>query len=332
MRSMLSCGRRHFLAGVAILLLITALGGGVMSCAPCMVNELVYHNLTIAGTDGGQVHAPSEGSFGYWEGAAVELVAEPESGYRFIKWTATTGVFDDEYAGETTFTMPAADVTVTAVFEEEEVKSEVRVLVWTDDDSYGIGESIEFNFENHSGERVVYGTAEPVWTVERHADGKWAEVNVFGHRAWLCVMIYMEPGETATHVWDQTEYITDPDEIWEMLHDQELVTVWISLTPFANEDRLTGQEFLEALKEHAHETQAGVIAFIEETGGSVVSTSWLANAVLAEVRAGVLDGLDGVEHVQSWTFDDHVVQARPGTYRLRWHGETAEFTIVDNDE
>ncbi|MBE0430579.1 MAG: hypothetical protein IBX67_02000 [Dehalococcoidia bacterium] len=331
-RSTLSYRRRHYLPKAVVALLITALVAGAIGCGPYIVNELVYNSLAIASTDGGQVRAPGEGSFAYWEGAAVELGAEPEAGYRFIRWTATTGVFDDEYAGETTFTMPAEDVTVTAVFEKEEVKSDIRVLVWTDDDSYGIGESIEFSFENQSGERVVYGTAEPVWTVERYTDGIWAKVDVFGSRAWPCVMIYMEPGETATHVWDQTEYITDPDEIWEMLHDDELVTVWISLTPFSNEDGLTGQEFVEALKEHAQETQAGVIAFIEETGGSVVNTFWLANSVLAEVRAGVLDGLDDVEHVQSWRFDDHVVQARPGTYRLMWHGETAEFVIVDNDE
>jgi len=108
------------------------------------------------------------------------------------------------------------------------------------------------------------------------------------------------------------------------------VTVWISLTPFANEDDLTGTDLAEALKEHARETQAEFKASIEETGGSVVHTSWLANRVVAEVRAGVLDGLGDVDHVQSWWFDDYVVQAEPGTYRLVWHGEVAEFIIVGN--
>jgi len=202
--------------------------------------------------------------------------------------------------------------------------------VWTDKDSYEIGQSIRFNFQNQSGEPVVYGTAKPVWTVERYTNGKWVEVDIFGPKIWPAVMIYLDPGETKTHVWDQTVYITDPDEIWEVLHDDELVRVWIHLTPFANEDNLTGTEFTEALKEHAQETQADVIAFIEETGGSVINTFWLANRVLAEARAGVLDGLGDVERVQSWWFDDYVVQANPGMYRLVWHGEVAEFIIVDN--
>lgn len=290
------------------------------------------YSLTVASTTGGFVTTPHEGILRYGEGTVVNLVAEPEAGYRFIKWTGTTGLFDDEYEEETTFIMPAEDVTVTASFEEEEDKSEARVLVWIDEDSYEIGESIEFNFENQSGEPVVYGTAKPVWTVERYTDDKWAGVDIFGSKTWLGVMIYLEQGETAIEVWDQTEYITDPDEIWELLHDDELVTVWINLTSFANEDNLTGQEFAEALKEHTQETQADVIAFIEETGGSVINTFWVANSVVAEVRVGVLDGLDDVDHVQSWRFEDYVVQAKPGMYRLVWHGETADFIIVDNDD
>jgi len=52
----------------------------------------------------------------YGEGAVVQIVAEPAVGYRFMNWTAPAGVFGNANAAETTFTMPAQVVTVTANF------------------------------------------------------------------------------------------------------------------------------------------------------------------------------------------------------------------------
>ena len=202
------------------------------------------------------------------------------------------------------------------------------VWVWTDKDSYGIGQSIRFTFQNQSDEPVVYGTAKPVWTVERYTNGKWVEVDIFGPKYWIALMIYLDPGQTRTHVWDQTIYVTDPDEIWEVPDDDQIVRVRIHLTPFANEDNLTGTECVEALKEYSQETQADLIAFIEETGGSVINTFWIANFVLADVRAGVLEALGDVDHFRYLRVGDYVVQVRPGIYRIAWHGDVAEFIIV----
>jgi hypothetical protein len=54
----------------------------------------------------------------YAEGAEVSIKAEANEGYEFVNWTATEGVFDNATAAETTFTMPAQNVAVTANFEE----------------------------------------------------------------------------------------------------------------------------------------------------------------------------------------------------------------------
>jgi len=55
----------------------------------------------------------------YAEGVAVSIKAVPATGYHFSHWTATPAVvFGNADAAQTTFTMPAADVTVTANFEE----------------------------------------------------------------------------------------------------------------------------------------------------------------------------------------------------------------------
>ena len=54
----------------------------------------------------------------YAEGVSVSIKAVPATGYHFSHWTAPAGSFANANAAVTTFTMPAADVTVTANFAE----------------------------------------------------------------------------------------------------------------------------------------------------------------------------------------------------------------------
>jgi len=75
------------------------------------------YELTISSTTGGSVATPGEGVFLYYAGAQVHLLAQAETGYGFVNWTAnSTATFADASAAETTFTMPAQDVTITAHF------------------------------------------------------------------------------------------------------------------------------------------------------------------------------------------------------------------------
>jgi len=53
----------------------------------------------------------------YEEGDVVNIKAEANDGFEFVNWTSEEGTFDDDEAEETTFTMPAENVTVTANFE-----------------------------------------------------------------------------------------------------------------------------------------------------------------------------------------------------------------------
>jgi len=52
---------------------------------------LKQYNLTVSSTVGGEVTSPGEGSFTYYEGRVVNLVAEAEEGYHFVKWTGDVG-------------------------------------------------------------------------------------------------------------------------------------------------------------------------------------------------------------------------------------------------
>jgi hypothetical protein len=78
----------------------------------------VQCELTVSSTTGGSVTTPGEGVFTYDAGTQVHLLAEAEAGYGFVNWTANATVtFRDASAEETTFTMPAQAVTVTAHFD-----------------------------------------------------------------------------------------------------------------------------------------------------------------------------------------------------------------------
>jgi hypothetical protein len=57
------------------------------------------------------------GASPYYEGEVVSIQAAAASGYQFVRWQGTAGSFANANTPVTSFTMPAADVTVTAVFE-----------------------------------------------------------------------------------------------------------------------------------------------------------------------------------------------------------------------
>jgi uncharacterized repeat protein (TIGR02543 family) len=78
----------------------------------------VAYNLTMAVAPAGTGTATDvTNASPYAEGVAVSIRAVAATGYHFTHWTATAGSFANANAAETTFTMPAADVTVTANFE-----------------------------------------------------------------------------------------------------------------------------------------------------------------------------------------------------------------------
>jgi polyhydroxybutyrate depolymerase len=85
------------------------------------VNFVSLCDLTVTSTDGGSVTAPGEGTTTYDINTVVNLVATPNSGYHFTKWTGNGLVANNE-AASTTIKMNR-DYSVTANFEETAVPS-----------------------------------------------------------------------------------------------------------------------------------------------------------------------------------------------------------------
>jgi hypothetical protein len=78
--------------------------------------ELGWYSLTISSTEGGSVTTPGEGTSIHAGDAVVDLVAQPEEGYEFVKWTGDVDTIADFYAAETTITMNSS-YSITANFE-----------------------------------------------------------------------------------------------------------------------------------------------------------------------------------------------------------------------
>jgi hypothetical protein len=116
MKTILSSMRHHYLARAGIFLIAVALIAGMVGCGGGGGDGGVEYDLTIASTAGGSVTTPGEaGPYTYDEGEMVNLVATPDAGYQFDKWTGDTGTIADPNGAATTITMNS-DCSITANF------------------------------------------------------------------------------------------------------------------------------------------------------------------------------------------------------------------------
>jgi hypothetical protein len=75
-----------------------------------------WYSLTISSTDGGIVTEPGEGTHIYEADTVVELLAQADGSYQFVKWTGNASTIADVYAPSTNITMYDS-YSITANFE-----------------------------------------------------------------------------------------------------------------------------------------------------------------------------------------------------------------------
>ena len=101
------------MARVSVFLITVALIVAMVGCSEVTTR----YSLTMAVAPGGSGTATDlTNASPYAAGTAVSIKAVAAVGYQFVKWTAPAGTFANANAAETTFTMPAQAVTVTANF------------------------------------------------------------------------------------------------------------------------------------------------------------------------------------------------------------------------
>ena len=106
--------------------------------------------MAASPTDGGTT-SPATGDHYYPEGVEITITATPNAGYAFVNWTSNPVTFADDEATQTTFTMPAEDVTVTANFEWIPKSISDLVIWYAADHLAGFGvEPGDSNLENGS--------------------------------------------------------------------------------------------------------------------------------------------------------------------------------------
>jgi hypothetical protein len=67
--------------------------------------DQAWYYLTIDSTYGGSVTEPGEGYFAYAANTTLDIVAEPDEGYSFLKWTGDVGTIADVQAAATSITI-----------------------------------------------------------------------------------------------------------------------------------------------------------------------------------------------------------------------------------
>jgi len=75
-----------------------------------------WYSLTISSTESGEVTTPGEGISTHAANTTVDLVAQPDEGYEFTKWTGNVSTIADVYATSTNITM-SDSYSITANFE-----------------------------------------------------------------------------------------------------------------------------------------------------------------------------------------------------------------------
>lgn len=86
---------------IGILLVVLSLTVGIVGC-----DYIPRYELHISSTEGGSVIVPGEGTSGlYGDARKVKLVAKPDEGYEFDRWTGDVKHIDDVRAANTTITM-----------------------------------------------------------------------------------------------------------------------------------------------------------------------------------------------------------------------------------
>ncbi len=78
----------------------------------------VQYSLTISSTAGGSVITPGQGIFTYDEEKEIDLVAQPQNGYRFVNWIGDVDTIADINSATTTMAVNG-DYSITASFAAE---------------------------------------------------------------------------------------------------------------------------------------------------------------------------------------------------------------------
>ena len=107
---------RNKIASIS-LVVVLALGAGAIGCTGEYMPEIGEYGLVVSTAEGGDVTTPGRGTFTYYAGEVVSLVAVADDGYCFANWAGDLGTIADPNSAATTITMNES-YSITANFHE----------------------------------------------------------------------------------------------------------------------------------------------------------------------------------------------------------------------
>jgi PKD repeat protein len=131
--------------------------------------------LTISSTEGGSVTTPSEGEIHYDGGTVVDLVASPDSGYKFVNWSGDVDTIADVHNASTTIKMCSC-YSIIANFEIEEATTPVYSTVTTQVATDITTNSATLNMNYTTGDLSLVGVR---FAYKKSTDLTWA------YAAWV---------------------------------------------------------------------------------------------------------------------------------------------------
>jgi hypothetical protein len=113
-----SSRRHYYVARFSIFLIALALVVGTVSCVGDGNGEVKYSLTMAENPAAGGTATDLTGASPYAANTVVNITAAANLCYRFVSWSAPASTFGNATAAQTTFTMPAQNIIVTANFEE----------------------------------------------------------------------------------------------------------------------------------------------------------------------------------------------------------------------
>ena len=126
-----------------------------------------WYSLTTFSTEGGSVTTPGEGISVHAANTTVDIIAELNEGYQFLKWTGEVSTIDDVYAASTNIAMNAS-YSITATFLTSHPEPVMATLTISSTEggsvitpgeglfSYPLGTEVSLVAEAASGDRFFY--------------------------------------------------------------------------------------------------------------------------------------------------------------------------------
>lgn len=179
MKTVLITRKNQYRKRISFVLIALALVAAMVNCdgGPALTYDLIMAvNPAEAGTATDETDASP-----YPRATVVDIKAEPADCYQFVNWTTSAGTLGNASALETTITMPAEDVTVTANFEPKpadhfkfyhvdfETTSHVETMVQLVDQFGAFNATITYAFSfGNPVEKIHNDLPTPISDTNRH--------------------------------------------------------------------------------------------------------------------------------------------------------------------